>query len=89
MRRRFRQVDGKLVELVSPRAGPVSAMIMPDLDPYQSIITGETIDGRAAHREHLKTHDMEEVGSERPQFLEDKYDREHTRPEWRSDGRRA
>lgn len=44
-------------------------MIVPDIAPYQSIVTGETITSRARHREHLKRHDLVEVGNEMPKSL--------------------
>lgn len=37
---------------------------MPDIDPYQSMVTGEMITGRAQHREHLKKHNLNEIGNE-------------------------
>ncbi len=42
-----------------------SAYVIGALQPYRSTVTGETIDGRTAHREHLREHDMVEVGNER------------------------
>ncbi|MNK62898.1 hypothetical protein D3C87_820930 [compost metagenome] len=48
----------------SPRsAGP---MIMGDIQPYQSMATGEMIMGRRQHREHLRQHRLIEVGNEKP-----------------------
>lgn len=41
-----------------------SHMIMPDLQPYKSMVTGEMIEGRKAHKEHLKQHRMIEIGNE-------------------------
>ena len=46
----------QLVELDPARqrlAGP-APMVISDIAPYRSIRTGETIDGRAQHREHLR-----------------------------------
>jgi hypothetical protein len=43
-------------------AEPVSAYVRGDLQPYQSMKTGEMIEGRAAHREHLKRHSLVEIG---------------------------
>ena len=42
-------------------AGPT---IMPDIEPYQSMITGETIASRSKHREHLKQHSCQEIGND-------------------------
>lgn len=43
---------------------PSAPLIMPDIDPYQSMITGEMITSRSRHREHLRQHGCEEVGNE-------------------------
>jgi hypothetical protein len=43
---------------------PTSSMIMSDIAPYKSMVTGEIIGGRAQHREHLKQYRLEEVGNE-------------------------
>lgn len=43
---------------------PRSALIMGDISPYKSMITGEMIQGRRQHREHLKQHNCIEVGNE-------------------------
>lgn len=94
MRRRWIQIDGELVpeeEALARKAeqyrgaGP---LIVPDIEPYQSIITGETISSRSQHRAHLRKHGCIEVGDQRPQFLDQKYERERQRPVWGRDGRR-
>lgn len=38
--------------------------VMGDIQPYQSMVTGETIEGRRQHREHLRQHNVVEVGNE-------------------------
>lgn len=40
--------------------------VVPDIAPYKSIITGETIAGRRQHRDHLRDHGCIEVGNENP-----------------------
>lgn len=40
------------------------SMVLPDIAPYQSMVTGEWISSRSKHREHLKQHGMTEVGNE-------------------------
>lgn len=65
-RRRFVQVDGELVEVTAagnpaPGAG---FYVIPDSKPYRSMVTGEEIGGRRQHREHLKMHDLVEVGND-------------------------
>ncbi len=42
----------------------VPPMIAPDLAPYQSIVTGEMISGRKAHRDHLEQHGLVEIGDQ-------------------------
>ena len=46
-----------------------SHYIMADYQPYQSMVTGEMREGRKAHREHLKRHNLvvAEQSSARPQ----------------------
>lgn len=39
-------------------------MVMGDIQPYQSMATGEMITSRSRHREHLKQHGLIEVGNE-------------------------
>lgn len=41
-------------------------MVMRDIEPYRSMITGERIQGRRQHRDHLKAHGCIEVGNETP-----------------------
>jgi len=43
---------------------PDRVQIMPDIEPYKSMVTGEWITSRAKHREHLKRHGMVEVGND-------------------------
>jgi hypothetical protein len=91
VRRRYRQ-DPKTrewVEFTTARKRVAAPDILPDIEPYDSIITGEKITSRSHHREHLAKHECEEVGSEIPQFLRDKYERDGDRPEWSRSGRRV
>ena len=72
MRKRFIQhpVTLELVpaeEYLSP--SDVNApMIMPDIQPYKSMATGEMIMGRRQHREHLRQHRLVEIGNEKPKL---------------------
>lgn len=43
----------------------VAPMVAVDIQPYQSMITGEMINSRSQHRAHLKTHNCVEVGNEK------------------------
>lgn len=45
------------------RKGPY---VIPDIEPYRSVITGEVISGRRQHRDHLRAHGCIEVGNEKP-----------------------
>lgn len=63
MRRSYVQIDGKLYEK-GVDALPDRVQIMPEIEAYQSQITGEWITSRAQHREHLKKHGYAEVGND-------------------------
>ena len=66
MRKRWIQVGKELVpaeEYLAP-AEPVAPMVMPDIAPYKSMVTGEQINSRSRHREHLRDHGMTEIGNE-------------------------
>lgn len=67
MRQRYIQdpVTLKLVpvdEYFGP--GVQAPMVIGDIQPYQSMATGEMIMGRRQHREHLRQHRLVEVGNE-------------------------
>lgn len=51
---------GKVFDEVRP-----APMIMRDIDPYKSMITGEMITSRSRHRDHLRQHNCIEVGNEK------------------------
>ena len=92
MRKKYRQVKNskgeyEYVETETRRWD--GHLVMEDIQPYKSIITGETITSRSKHREHLKVHGCEEVGDNVPKFLRDKYERNGERPIWGRDGRRV
>lgn len=40
------------------------AMVASDIQPYRSMITGEVINSRSSHRDHLKSHGCIEIGNE-------------------------
>lgn len=67
MRQRYVQMpDGELVEVGAdwtpePRSG---MQIMPDIQPYKSMIDGREITSRSRHREHLRDHGCVEVGND-------------------------
>lgn len=91
MRTRYRQVltsDGHKLVPVCDASAERLPLIQPDIEPYQSVITGETITSRSHHREHLKQHGAEETGDNMPKFMKEGYERRGERPEWGRDGRR-
>lgn len=62
-----RYVDGELVfarEEQAPRFNAQRQHVMPDIQPYQSMIDGTWIKSRSQHREHLRQHGCEEVGND-------------------------
>jgi len=67
MRKRYvQQLGGELVEVTPDwKPDPVSDVhVITDIEPYQSMKTGEMIQGRRQHREHLREHGLIEVGNE-------------------------
>lgn len=68
MRRRYIQcpVTHNLIPVEEYRSiEPKSAMVMPDIEPYQSMADGTWITSRSQHREHLKRHGCIEIGNEK------------------------
>lgn len=43
--------------------------VIADIQPYKSIVTGEAVTSRKAHREHLKRNDLVEVGDQQPSWM--------------------
>lgn len=67
MKRRYvydREHD-RMVEVTERRVVEAAApLIMPDIKPYRSMVTGEVINSRSRHREHLRDHGCIEVGND-------------------------
>lgn len=59
--------------------------VIPDIQPYISQATGELIQSRSQHRDHLKAHGLVEVGNDdmtpKKSFTEDKKQKEALRSE--------
>lgn len=81
-------VTGKLVEKsewYATRQDPNAPMVMNDIQPYQSMATGEWITSRSEHRAHLKQHRLVEYGNEKiptpqaPKYNSDEVKRELAR----------
>ena len=51
---------------------PQFPTIITDSTNYQSMITGEQITSRNQHREHLKAHGYQEVGNEKPAWMQER-----------------
>lgn len=65
MRKSFVQINGVLYEKgTEPVREPRGPMIMPDIQPYQSMVDGSLITSRSRHREHLRQHNCVEIGNE-------------------------
>ena len=70
-------VGQKLIR-VAERIPDAAAPVALDFTEYNSAITGEVISDRGQHREHLKRHGAEEVGSETPDWIKERqYRRRH------------
>lgn len=68
MRKRYIQ-DPETLELVPaedyhPRMEVNAPMVMPDIQPYRSMVDGSEISSRSQHRSHLRQHRLVEVGNE-------------------------
>ncbi len=74
MRKTYIIRDGKLVPKHQERKNVHN--VIGDLNPYESIITGEMIGGRRQHRDHLKDHNCIEVGNEKSKFMRDRNERD-------------
>lgn len=72
MRRSWVYIDGKAYEKGVDEI-PARLQIVGEIQPYKSMITGEMIDSRAKHREHLKRHGCVELGNEPLKALEKPY----------------
>ena len=66
MRKRYIQIDGRLVEVSTNYQTEPKCDIhfMPDIQPYRSMIDGTMITSRSQHREHLRQHNCVEVGND-------------------------
>lgn len=67
MRRRWIYVKGELVEVSdyqpeAPRR--TSYQVMPDIQPYRSMIDGRIINSRSVHRQHLRDNGCFEIGND-------------------------
>jgi hypothetical protein len=65
MRKTYIYVNGELVEKGSDEHyNSLGPMVMPDIQPYKSMIDGSMITSRSVHRDHLRQHNCIEIGNE-------------------------
>ena len=62
---------GKLIPFDEYYSEPVAPMVMPDIEPYQSMADGTIIASRSQHRAHLKRHNCIEIGNETSYLLKE------------------
>ena len=74
MRKTYVIREGKLVPKYKEHKNVHN--VIGDLNPYESIITGEMIGGRRQHRDHLKDNNCIEVGNEQPKWMRDGNERD-------------
>jgi hypothetical protein len=76
--------DDKLKKLVpkdeyyaSRQSNDAGYYVMGDIQPYQSMATGQMVEGRRQHREHMKANGLVELGNDipKPRPVEDRSDR--------------
>jgi len=65
MRKRWIYRNGEAIEVSNDYSQePVSAYVMPDIQPYTSMVDGSMITSRSQHKAHLKQHNCVEVGND-------------------------
>lgn len=67
-RKSWIQINGELIpkdEYYGDSHSAKAPIFVPDIKPYKSTITGEIIGGRAQHKNHLKQHNLVEIGNEK------------------------
>lgn len=59
-------MKGELVEVSEyrPESRATSYQVMPDIQPYRSMIDGSVINSRSVHRDHLRQHGCFEIGND-------------------------
>lgn len=71
MRRTYVFQDGKMVEKHLARdRSPSGIMVIPDIEPFKSPITGEVISSRNKMHRHMKEHDVTRAEDYSPAYYE-------------------
>lgn len=65
MKRTYILVDGEFVERKKDEKGRYH-YVVPDIQPYKSMIDGKMVTSRSEHRRHLKANNCIEVGNDDP-----------------------
>lgn len=65
MKRTYILVDGEFVERKKDEKGRYH-YVVPDIQPYKSMIDGRMVTSRSEHRRHLKANNCIEVGNDDP-----------------------
>ena len=65
MKKQYVQINGELIEKIDYYADPLAPIVMPDIQPYQSMADGSMITSRSQHRAHLRQHNCIEIGNEK------------------------
>lgn len=60
----WRAGDWRELDMTAPLPPRRTPYISRDIGAYRSVVTGEMIDGRTAHRDHLRAHGCVEVGND-------------------------
>lgn len=66
-------IKGEMVdknEYYASQSSNNTHMIMPDIQPYKAVGTGEVISSRSQHREYLKRNNLVEFGNDKPKAKE-------------------
>jgi hypothetical protein len=62
---RYRWIDGEVMEIEVEIPQAKRLHIIPDIQPYKSMIDGHMVTSRSEHRNHLRDHNCIEVGNEK------------------------
>ena len=65
MKKTYILIDNEWVERKRDKRGRYH-YVMPDIQPYKSMIDGRMVTSRSEHRAHLKAHGCVEIGNEDP-----------------------
>jgi hypothetical protein len=72
-RKSWVQINGKLIPKEEAHLyDHKGVMILPDIEPFVSPITGETIRGRSHLRQHMKEHGVTNIGDYSPEYFQKK-----------------